>query len=134
MAFHSYELQASVYAKLTSTASVNNLVGGRIYDDVPQGTAYPFIQIGEESIIDNSTKTLQGQSITVNVHVFSEYRGKLEVKNILSAIYDALHDSDMIVDEANLINFRFEFSDIVVESDGITRHGVMRFRAIVYDQ
>ncbi len=33
--------------------------------------------------------------------------------------------------EFNFINVRFEFGDIMRDPDGKTRHGVMRFRAII---
>lgn len=133
MALHTSNLQTAIYGQLSGDSALTALVTG-VFDDVPENTNYPFVRIGEETILDNSTKDLQGQEITITIHAYSEYRGKREVKQILDAIYDALHDSDMIVSNANLINFRFEFSDIVTESDGITRHGVMRFRAVIYDQ
>ena len=133
MALHTSSLQTAIYGQLSGDSALTALVTG-VFDDVPENTNYPFVRIGEETILDNSTKDLQGQEITITIHAYSEYRGKREVKQILGAIYDALHDSDMIVSNANLINFRFEFSDIVTESDGITRHGVMRFRAVIYDQ
>jgi len=133
MAFHTTNLQAAIYSALSTDANVLGLVAG-VFDDVPEETAYPFISFGDETSIDSSTKDSQAQEYTVTMHIFSEFRGKAEVKNIMSAVYDVLHDSDMIVTDANLINLRFEFSDIVTENDGITRHGVMRFRAVVFDQ
>lgn len=133
MAIHTSELQKTIYNTLSGNVALTALVSG-VFDDVPEDTEYPFVRIGEETITDNSTKDLQGQVITITIHAFSEYRGKREVKQIMDAIYDAMHDSDMIVSGANLVNFRFEFMDIVTESDGITRHGVMRFRAVIYDQ
>lgn len=133
MAIHTSELQKTIYNTLSGDVALTALVSG-VFDDVPEDTAYPFVRIGEETITDNSTKDLQGQVMTITIHAFSEYRGKREVKQIMDAIYDAMHDNDMIVSGANLVNFRFEFMDIVTESDGITRHGVMRFRAVIYDQ
>ena len=52
-------------------------------------------------------------------------------KNIMDRIHDLLHDSNLSVTGFNLVNLRFEFSDILRDPDGITRHGVMRFRAII---
>ena len=132
MSFHLLELQRSVYTALTSSAALVNQVNG-IFDDVPQDVDYPFVALGDETSIDRSTKTIDGQEVTITIHVFSENKGKLVTKQIMQAIYDVLHDNDMIVQNANLVNMRFEFSDIVIENDGVTRHGVMRFRAVIFD-
>jgi hypothetical protein len=48
----------------------------------------------------------------------------------MDKIHDLLHDVSLAVSGVNLINLRFEYSDIMRDPDGITRHGVMRFRAI----
>ena len=48
----------------------------------------------------------------------------------MDRIHDLLHDSSLSVSGFNLINSRFEFSDILRDPDGVTRHGVMRFRVI----
>ena len=49
----------------------------------------------------------------------------------MGRVHDLLHDSNLNVSGFNLINLRFDFSDIMRDSDGSTRHGVMRFRAII---
>ena len=59
------------------------------------------------------------------------YRGSVEIKNIMSVVYDILHESSLSVSGADLINMRFEFSDIIKENDGLTTHGVQRFRVFV---
>jgi len=67
----------------------------------------------------------------VNLDVWSQYKGSKEVKQIMDKIHDLLHDSSISVSGFNLINLRFEFADIMRDPDGVTRHGVMRFRAII---
>ena len=59
------------------------------------------------------------------------YSSSVEIKNIMSVVYDILHESSLSVSGASLINMRFEFSDIIKENDGLTTHGVQRFRVFV---
>ena len=68
---------------------------------------------------------------TINIHIWSQYKGSKECKQIMDKVHDLLHDSSLSVTGFNLINLRFEFSDIMIDPDGVTRHGVMRFRAII---
>ena len=51
----------------------------------------------------------------------------------MDKVHDLLHDVNLSVTGFSLINLRFEYSDILRDPDGITRHGVMRFRAIILD-
>jgi len=44
-----------------------------------------------------------------------------------------LHKASLTVTGANHINTRFEYSDVVREQDGLTYHGVQRFRTILHD-
>jgi hypothetical protein len=133
MSFHSWELQKAIYAKLNG--NVDGLDGANIpvYDDVPQQSNYPYVQMGEETSANNGTKTLDGVEHTLTMHIWSQYRGRREIKTIMKSVYDLLHNTAISVTGASLVNVRQEFSTTLAENDGITRHGVMRFRAVVFD-
>ena len=132
MSDHSLELQKSIFNALDGDSNLQSLVTD-VYDFVPESTAFPYVKIGEETSLDNGTKTLQGNEHTLVIHTFSRYRGSKEVKEIMSRIYALLHESSLSVTGASLVNLRFEFSDVIKENDGFTSHGIQRFRAVVYD-
>jgi hypothetical protein len=132
MASHGFELQKAIYSALNGDAALSALVTG-VYDDVPEGTAYPYVVLGEDTGINFGSKTLDGLEYTLTIHAWSQYRGRKEVKEIMEAIYDALHDASLSVTDATLVNIRQEFETTLMDADGLTRHGVMRFRAVVFD-
>jgi len=130
MSVGQFALQTTIYNALNVSAITTTLSCG-VYDEVIEGNTYPFITLGEETTIDYSTKTATGSETTVNIHIWSQYKGSKQTKEIMDKVHDLLHDSNLSVTGFNLINLRFEFSDIMRDPDGITRHGVMRFRAII---
>ena len=130
MSDYASALQQTFFNALDQSSTLQNLVTD-VYDFVPEGTAFPYVKIGEQTMVDNGTKNKQGTDFTIEVHTFSRYRGSVEIKNIMSVVYDILHESSLSVSGADLINMRFEFSDIIKENDGITTHGVQRFRVFV---
>lgn len=133
MSDHSIELQKTIFDTLSGDSTITSTYGANVYDYVPDNSSFPYIKVGEETSVDNGTKTLQGNEHTLVIHTFSQYRGSKEVKNIMSRIYALLHESSLSVSGASLVNLRFEFSDVIKENDGLTTHGLQRFRAVVFD-
>ena len=134
MSLHTTNVQKAIFSTLSDDSTLDSLIGNnKIYDDVPQGTDYPYVQIGEETTIDAGLKDKDAQEYTLTVHIWSRYRGNKETKEIAERIYTLLHNSAISVTGASLANIRNEFFTVLVEDDGLTRHGVMRFRAIVFD-
>ena len=131
MSIGQFALQSAIYSALNGDSNLTTTQGAGVYDEVIEGSSFPFIQIGEDTALDYGTKTDDGGQYTINIHVWSQYTGSKECKNLMDRIHDLLHDSTLSVTGFNLVNFRFEFSDILRDPDGITRHGVMRFRAII---
>jgi len=129
MSVGQFALQSSIYTALNVSAITTTLACG-VYDEVVEGNSYPFITLGEETAIDYSTNNLVGAETTINIHIWSRYKGSKQTKQIMDKVHDLLHDVSLTVSGVNLINLRFEYSDIMRDPDGITRHGVMRFRAI----
>ena len=132
MSDHSLALQKTVFDALDGDSTLQSLVTD-VFDFVPETTAFPYVKVGEETAVDNGTKTLQGNDHTLVIHTFSRYRGSKETKEIMSRIYALLHESSLTITGASLVNLRFEFSDIIKENDGLTTHGLQRFRAMIFD-
>jgi hypothetical protein len=132
MSDHSLQLQKTVFDTLDGDSNLQSKVSD-VYNFVPQNTAYPYVQVGDDSMADNSTKNLDGNIHSIMIHTWSRYRGDKEAKEIMARIYELLHNSSLSVSGASLVNARFETSDILNDPDGITKHGVQRFRFVIYD-
>ena len=130
MSIGQFALQTAIYNALNVSAVTSTLSCG-VYDEVIEGNTYPFITLGEETVIDYGTKDLTGAETTINIHIWSQYKGSKQTKEIMDKVHDLLHDGSLTVTGFNLINLRFEYSDIMRDPDGVTRHGVMRFQAII---
>ena len=135
MSLHSWSLQQAIYTTLNS-ASITDYDGGAItgvFDDVPEQTVYPYVVIGQETVTNIGTKNVDANEYTMTIHVWSQYRGLQDVKKIMQQVYTALHNVDIVVSGASMVNLRHEFENTILEADGITRHGIMRFRAVIFD-
>jgi hypothetical protein len=126
-----WPLQQAVFAALTADAALTALLGpGRILDDVPQGTAMPYVTLGPATLRDASTGTEDGTEHGLAIHVWSGARGKKETHAILSAIRAALHDRPLALTGHRLVNLRHQLSEVRRDPDGATLHGLARFRAL----
>ena len=131
MTIKQFALQEAIYTRLSNDSTLTDTNGASVYDEVPEGSSYPYVTIGETTALDYSTKDVNGSEQTLTLHVWSQYRGAKESKNIMDRLHDLLHNYSLSVTGANLINLRLEFSDLLRDPDGITRHGVVRFRAVL---
>ena len=127
----SWSLQQSIFAALTADVALTALLGaGRIFDDVPQGSALPYLTLGQSTARDWSTVTDDGTEHILTLHVWSNARGKKQAHEILGAVRSALHDRPLTLAGHRLINLRHEFSEARRDPDGETIHGLARFRAV----
>lgn len=130
-----YYYNCQYHSGMNGIIQVNAVSGSNVsvFDDVPEDTAYPYVVIGEETTSNNGTKSKDGLEHTLTIHAWSQYRGRREIKEIMKSVYEKLHNTAISVTGASLVNIRQEFSTTLAETDGITRHGVMRFRVIIFD-
>ncbi|CAG0994369.1 MAG: DUF3168 domain-containing protein [Rhizobiaceae bacterium] len=125
------ELQKAVFAALAGDAAiVAALGGGKIYDHVPAGTAFPYVTFGRTSVYDWSTATESGTEQLFTLHVWSKARGRAEALAIIERIGALLHDQPLALDGHALVNLRQEFSEVRQDEDHDVYHGLVRFRAV----
>ncbi|WP_428410013.1 DUF3168 domain-containing protein [Hyphococcus sp.] len=130
-----WELQKAVYQALAADAAIKAEVGepARIFDDPPPDAIFPYLTLGEARATD--WKGVDGGlEHDLRLYVFSRYAGRREVKRILSAVYDALHEAALTLSGHDLVNIRFVFADAFRRTDGETYQGVARFRAVTMSQ
>ena len=119
------ELQPVIFSAIDAALTA------QVYDYVPQGSAYPYVRIGNDTLVPFDCDVDTGDDITVMIHVYSRYRGSKEVQAIQKTIYDALHKKQLTVIGYNVLGVDLIYSDIIEEGDGLTRHGLQRFRVLM---
>src|SRR5690625_2919989 len=119
---NTFEIQRAVFARLTDQLTVP------VFDDVPQGTPCPYVVIGEDDSESFDTDDSLGLDTDITIHVWSEYSGRKEVKDIMAQIYAALNRYELVIDGMYTIDCICEYQDSFLDPDGVARHGVIRFR------
>lgn len=126
-----WALQSAIHQYLVGDAALVARLGGpRIHDDVPHGSAFPYVTIGESSAIDNGSFTGDGLAHTLTLHVWSRAGGRKEVKEIAALLRDALHERALTLMGHTLVNLRVGFTDARRDPDGLSYHGIVRLRAV----
>ncbi len=123
-----FELQKAVYARLNGDTTLVTTLGASVYDDTPDKSNYPYVVIGECTEVPNDTMGTTGRDMTLTIHAWSQKPGKKQVKDILSRIDQLLDRWTPTVVGWNSVQMLFEFSESFRDEDGITRHGVARYR------
>lgn len=131
MSAASWNLQKAIFARLVADAGLIAELGDppRVYDDPPADAVFPYVLLGEARSAPLAGVD-GGLEHDVRLQIFSRYAGRREVKRLIDALYDALHEADFAVDGASLVNCRFVFGDVFWRAGGEFYQGVARFRAV----
>lgn len=123
-----WSLQLAIYNCLKADSALTAKVTG-VFDAVPSGQAFPYVTIGEDTVIDWSTKTNAGEEVTHTLHVWSRYSGKKEAKEIISLVLEAITREPLVLTGGFFVDYSgLDFAEVFTDEDGITRHGVIRMR------
>lgn len=133
---------ATDFRSAARTVLFDTLDGGAslsVYDHVPfepEGApddAFPYIVVGDQEATPFDNDSTLGAYVDSTVHVWSRYKGRKEVDEALDEIYGLLHRAALSAAGYKIVDCLFEFSDVFVEEDGQTRHGVIRFRLTIQE-
>ncbi len=101
-----------------------------IFDNVQVNASFPYFYVGNLTAKLGTALTMQqnAHDVYVQFEIFSQYAGMKEVQGIVSAIDNAFNRLPLSL-SGGFNNFYLLFDNFVeiVESDGITRHGSLRY-------
>lgn len=126
-------IQEAIYQILTQDAALMDMVTG-VFDFVPDNENYPYVQIGEFTTGPFQTYDRYGQEVTVTIHAYSQrigpnaYQGMARVDEIMNRIQFLLARTYFPVEGWGDIGCWGDYEQTLLESDGITRHGILRYR------
>lgn len=131
-----WSVQQAVFQKISAQADI---VAGSIpvYDDVPQvndagdPVNFPYVVVGDDSLINWDTDTELGCEIEITIHTWSRYDGKKQLKLLQGYVYDALHRADFTISGYHVTLCVFTDSDSFVDADGKSRHGIQKFNLLI---
>jgi len=127
-------LQAALVAELKGDSALIALLGGRqaVYDQPPEGEAYPYIRVGDHLSIPDNDLTSFGRQVTVTLHIWTKVRSNKPGQDIAARIVELLdHQPDALtVTGHRVVSIRAEFDQALTDPDPQIRHHVLRFRVI----
>ncbi len=126
-----YELQVAIVTKLKASPAVRNLVGARIYDNVPADAVFPYVSLGPADELPDDIGCRKSFEITLQIDCWSQKVGFPEVKHVSEAVRVALDDEGISLTENALVLFQYRGTRWLRDPDGKTSHAAMTFEAIV---
>lgn len=131
-----WEIQKAVWKILTSDAQLMSKVVG-VFDLVPDDVQFPYIQLGEFTTGPFETFDRYGQEVTMTIHVWAQrlgpraYQGMKQAEDIMEDIQRLLCRTNFYVELWGNVGCWGDFSTTLLEPDGWTRHGILRYRILV---
>lgn len=101
---------------------------------LPEGapaTSFPYVVIGNDTSASWDTDDQLGAEITVTLHFWSRAEGFNQVKTIMQAAYDRLNRASLSKTGYSVIDCLHEFSEAMDDPDGVTKHGIQRYRLTI---
>ena len=117
----------AVYVALNTTTGLTGIISESLSNVDP----FPKIWLEDGGADDWSNKDDNGLEAFVNLHVGSQKEGTKEIRGLMDKCHSALHNVDLVLANGQSVLCQFVRHDVVIDSDGITRHGIMRFKLLV---
>lgn len=129
--FPSYlEIMQLAYARLSGDAALSALVGGSIFNHIPQERPLPCLRYRWEQVGEWDTKDSVGMDGTLVIDTWTDYRGDRLAAQVHDALMNLLHLRPLALVSAQSLILRHEFHTSFVEGDGLTHHAVDHFRHV----
>ena len=120
---------------LSDDVHVREVLGDppRIHDRIVEDAVHPFLSYGEvraETLGSDAPAT----ALTVNLHLYTRYRGRAEAMKILAHILSALGRDNLKRFLPGLVSSVSRYTDSFAARDAHIRHSIMRITFTVDEE
>lgn len=121
---------AGVVTTLKASTDVTDAATGGVYNNVPQNTAFPYLEVTSPTDRREDAVGQLGASVLVDVKAVSQFRGDAEAAGIIDAAIQALNGTRPTVTGHTIFGIAWEQSERFREviNGVVTRHHVATFR------
>ncbi len=120
-----WALQCALFQRVKARSSY------RVSDGTEEDASYPYVKIGEQTVISWGDKSKPGTEVLQTFHFWSQYNGKKECLDMMDETLRALTEDGWIPDlgaEYRVVYQQLDGEDVVDDLDGVTRHGILRMK------
>lgn len=132
------EFREAIFAALKAHAPLVALLAldpidgtAAIYDHAPQDGPFPYLVVEIPDGEEHDTDDTLGWDTDLVVHSWSRFRGQEEVERIQRVTDDAINRAEPAIVDARIVTLHRIEAREFLDADGLTRHGVHRFRVII---
>lgn len=126
---HELALQKALIAWLKGDATLDALLGGRVWDAEPAEADLPCLLIGR-----SESRPMRadggGMEQVLTLTGVSRFRGAEEAKAVLAAVRARLSDAVLEADGVRTANLRVAYADVFRSADRARTYAVLRVRAV----
>jgi hypothetical protein len=121
------EVQAAIY-----TAIAPVVAPVKVLDHAGPNELFPYITLGEFIASSSDPLTAEAVDLDMTIHVWSRQPGMQECENLMAQIKDALQYRDLPAANFEWVTTVWQYAQTMRDADGVTRHGVLRFRVMTF--
>jgi hypothetical protein len=127
-------LQEAVYKRLKDSAALSAKIS-EVHDGFPNQetnpSKFPFITIGDANSVPFNSFQHPGEEVYFDIHIWSRYKGFKEGLEITGIVQSLFNQQEMEVTDFGRVSIFLESTDTMRDTDGITRHIILRYRFII---
>lgn len=121
----------AIRLRLLAVPELTAIVGNRVFDRPTQGVTFPYVQLGESQVLPFEAQCVVGVEVFLTIHAWARdgWAGD-QVRDMCAAVYGALHAQSFSLGPVHRLQLiEHQSTRVLRDPDGITRHGIIDFRA-----
>jgi hypothetical protein len=122
-----WPLQTALFQRIKALSSYT------VSDGTEEMAAFPYVKVGETSALPWSDKSKPGQTVLQTFHFWSQYQGRKECLEMMDEVLRAITAgwTPDLGSEFRVVHQELDGQDVIVDLDGVTRHGILRMKYLI---